>query len=824
MSYRHILFAAVSAASLWAGAAAAQTSDSEVTEVIVTGTRVANRSALQTAAPVDVIGGAELTKAGVTEINQALSVALPSFNFPRPGLADGTDTIRPATLRGLAPDQTLVLVNSKRRHSASLVNINGTIGRGSSAVDLNTIPAAMVQSIEVLRDGASAQYGSDAIAGVINVRLREASEGGNVTATYGERITRVKTLVEAPPAGANWTVADKANYDRDDGETINLSGWLGLPIGQAGHLTLAAEYLDQKKTVRTAPDWRRQYPLVNGAFDPKEATFDRYNAWYGEPAIEQYTLFANAGYDLSDTASLYGWASYQNRDSTSAGFFRRALDDRNVIQIYPDGFLPLINPEVEDLSAAAGVTWKLGGWDMDTSLVYGSNRMEFTIRDTLNRSLGPASKTVFDAGGFEYDQLVFNVSGVRTYDVGLSSPLNVAAGVEVRREGYEIFAGEPDSYRNGGVLLPNGAPTASGAQVFPGFRPSNEVDKDRTSVGAYLDLEANLTDQLLASAAVRFEHYSDFGETVTGKIALRYDFNDAFAIRGSIQNGFRAPSLQQQYFATTSTNFINGVPFDITTFPATDPVAAALGAQPLDAEESINYAAGVVFRSGAFNLTVDAYRIEVDDRIVLSENLTQANVRAFLAAQGFIGIGGGRFFINGVDTETTGVDIIANYKLTTDAMGEFAFTVGANFNDTNVTKVPATPQLSALNPAPVLFDRINVLTFEEGTPDSKFTGSVDWTMGPFGGTVRATRYGKVLSPGTTSALDLELDSAVLVDLEARWNVVENVRLTVGADNVFDEYPTKSPPLLNSTSNTPFSNYSPFGRSGRYVYGRVSVSW
>ena len=823
MRQRHLLFAAASVASLLAvDTAYAQASESEVGEVIVTGTRVANRSALQTAAPVDVIGGAELTKSGITEVNQALSIALPSFNFPRPGLADGTDTIRPATLRGLAPDQTLVLVNSKRRHSASLVNINGTIGRGSSAVDMNTIPSSMVQSIEVLRDGASAQYGSDAIAGVINVRLRDAREGGNITATYGERLTRVKTLVDAPPAGANYTVADKANYTRHDGETINLNGWVGLPLGEAGHFTVGAEYLDQKKTIRTAPDWRRQYSAT-GAFDPREATFNRYNAWFGEPDLEQWTVFANAGYDVSDTTKLYGWASYQNRDSVSAGFFRRALDDRNITAIYPDGFLPLINPEVTDLSVAGGVEWKLGEWDMDTSLVYGRNKMDFTIRNTLNRSLGPTSKTVFDAGGFEYDQLVGNISAVRTFDVGLSSPLNVAAGVELRREGYEIFAGEPDSYRNGGALL-NGAPTASGAQVFPGFRPANEVDKHRTSVGAYIDLEANVTEKLLASGAIRFEHYSDFGETVTGKVALRYDVNDAFAIRGSIQNGFRAPSLQQQYFATTSTNFINGVPFDITTFPATDPVARALGAQPLDSEESINYAAGVVFRAGAFSLTIDGYRIEVDDRIVLSENLTAANVRAFLTAQGFIGVGGGRFFINGVDTTTKGVDIIANYKVTTEEMGQFAFTLGANFNSTKVTKVPATPQLAALTPAPILFDRVNVLTFEEGSPDSKFTGSIDWSKDAFGATVRATRYGSVLVPGTTQALDITLDSAVLIDLEARWNVVENVRLTVGADNVFDEYPTKLPPLLNSTSNTPFSNYSPFGRSGRYVYGRVSVSF
>ncbi|MFZ5720125.1 MAG: TonB-dependent receptor plug domain-containing protein [Pseudomonadota bacterium] len=826
MHRRHVLMAAASVAGLLACAdsALAQTSASEVSEIVVTGTRAANRTALDTAAPVDVISQEVLNRVGVTEVNQALSVALPSFNFPRPGLADGTDTIRPATLRGLAPDQTLVLVNSKRRHSASLVNVNGTIGRGSSAVDLNTIPSAIVQSVEVLRDGASAQYGSDAIAGVINVRLREASSGGNISATYGARVTEVSTLVAAVPTGATWTVADKAKYDRTDGETVNLSGWVGLPLGPDGFVTLAAEYLNQNKTIRTAPDWRQQYPLVNGAFDPREASFDRYNAWYGEPDVEQYTLFANAGYDLSDTASLYGWASYQNRDATSAGFFRRALDDRNIIQIYPDGFLPLINPEVEDLSGAVGVAWKLGEWEMDTSVVYGSNRMDFTIRDTLNRSIGPSSKTVFDAGGFKYEQAVFNFSGVRTFDAGLASPLNVAAGIEVRREGYEIFAGEPDSYRNGGVLLPNGQPAASGAQVFPGFRPSNEVDKHRTSVGAYLDLEANLTEQLLASAAVRAEHYSDFGETVTGKLALRYDFNDSFALRASVQNGFRAPSLQQQYFTATSTNFINGVPFDITTFPATDPVAAALGAQPLDAEESLNFAVGAVFRSGDFSLTIDAYRIDVDDRIVLSENLTQANVRAFLTAQGFIGVGGGRFFINGVDTETMGVDIIANYRVTTDAAGTFAFTAAANFNDTDVTKVPATPQLSALNPAPVLFDRVNVLTFEEGAPDSKLTGSVDWTMGPLGATLRATRYGEVLSPGTTAAQDLKLSAKTVVDVEARWNVTEMLRVSVGADNVFDEYPTRTPPNLNTTSNTPFSNYSPFGRSGRYVYGRVSVNF
>ncbi|MBX3510434.1 MAG: TonB-dependent receptor [Hyphomonadaceae bacterium] len=815
----------------------AQSSDDEV---VVTGTRVANRSALSTAAPVDVIGADVLNSAGVTELNQGLSIALPSYTFPRPGLADGTDTVRPASMRGLSPDQTLVLVNSKRRHPSALVNANQTVGRGASAVDLNTIPSAAVGSVQVLRDGASAQYGSDAIAGVINILLREAREGGNVSVTYGERITTVETPLGAPPAGANWSVANQASRDVQDGETLTIAGWAGLPLGDQGFVTISAEYVDQGKTVRTAADWRQQYPLVAGAFDPREATINRLNAWYGEPELQQYTLFGNAGYDLNNGVELYGWASYQFRDSVSAGFFRRALDERNVISIYPNGFLPLIHPEVTDYSAAGGARWQTGGWDMDASLGYGFNEMSFTIENTLNRSIGPSSKTSFDAGGFNYDQLVFNVSAVRGFDAGLASPLNFALGLEARRESYSIFAGEPDSYRNGGVLLPlnttgctaptpaqilaGGCAAASGAQVFPGFRPSNVVDEDRTSIGAFVDVEANFTEQLLLSAAVRYENYSDFGETLSGKLAARYDFTDWFALRASVQNGFRAPSLQQQFFTATSTNFIDGIPFDITTFPATDPVAAALGARPLEAEDSTNYAVGAVFRWGAFNITIDGYRIEINNRIVLSENLTSAAVRNYLTGQGFIGIGGGRFFINGVDTVTEGVDIVANYGFDTDNLGTFSFTLGANFNSTDVTRVPTTAPLSALSPPPVLFDRINILSFERGTPRDRYSLNVNWDLGRFGATARATRYGEMLSPGTSAATDLVLEPRTLIDLEGRFAITEQVRFAIGADNVTDEYPTASPPSINTTSNTPFSNYAPFGRSGRYVYGRISYSW
>jgi iron complex outermembrane receptor protein len=374
------------------------------------------------------------------------------------------------------------------------------------------------------------------------------------------------------------------------------------------------------------------------------------------------------------------------------------------------------------------------------------------------------------------------------------------------------------------VPLADGTPSAPGAQVFPGFRPSNESDTSRTAIGAFVDLEANLTSQFLGSIAVRGEHYSDYGNSLAGKLAGRYDFSKQFALRGSLQNGFRAPSPQQQNFTSTSTNFVNGVPFEITTFKPTDPVAVALGAKPLKAEKSVNASLGAVMRFDPVSITVDAYRIDMKDRIVLSENLLAANVRNYIVSQGFTGVGGGRFFINGVDTKTEGIDVVVNWPVNAGTAGKFDFTIAGNVNRTEVTKVPTTAQLAALNPAPVLFDRVNVLTLEKGQPKNKVSANMNWKLGQWGTTLRATRYGEVLSPGTTEAFDFTLGAKTVVDLEVRYAVTPKLNLALGADNLFDAYPKTLPASLNTTNNTPFSTYSPFGFSGRFIYARASYGF
>lgn len=757
--------------------------------IVVTGTRGAGRSQLSTPAPVDVLTAETLSQQGTSELAESLSAVAPSIDFPRPSAVDGTDSIRPVTLRGLSPDQTLVLVNGTRRHASALVNVNGSVGRGSAAVDLNAVPVAALDRVEVLRDGASAQYGSDAIAGVVNLRLREAREGGGAAFSYGQYDTSV----------------DPARSSRDvtDGETTSVSGWQGFALGDEGFLTVSAEFLRRDSTSR-------------GDIDPNLLPAQIVNSRFGDPEVEQYTIYANAGVPLSGVWEAYGWLGYQDRDSTSAAFPRRANNVNNVPAIYPNGFLPLINVSSRDLTGAGGVRGEIGGWDADVSLVYGRNALDFRTQNSLNSTYGAASQTDFDAGSLIYGQTVLGIDFSREYGGGL---VNFAWGVEARRETYEIEAGEPASYNRGPAATPG---LASGAQGFIGFQPGNEVDEDRTAWGAYVDVEVQPTDQLLIGGAIRYEDYSDFGETLNGKVTARYDFTDHFAIRGAVSSGFRAPSLQQAFFTSTASVFVAPNVIETGTFPATSLVARTLGARPLEPEEAVNYSLGAVFQLGDFDLTIDAYRIEISDQIVLSENISRAFSPQVAGLLDPLGISAARFFINGVETETQGIDIVGRYQLDAGRAGDFDFVAAINFNDVSVTRVPTS--LSALSPTPPLLGRNRILTIEEGTPSEKAVLSVDWELGDFAATARASYYGDVLQPGGTPAADFSTGEHTLFDLEGRYQLSENIGFSLGVDNLFDEYPDEVPAALNTSGVVAFPFYSPFGFNGRFGYARLSVSW
>jgi len=776
----------------FAGLAMAQAQSEEL--VVVTGSRAEARSRLDTLAPVDVVAPAELQSRGTTEFAAALATSVPSLNFPRQSAVDGTDAIRPATLRGLSPDQTLVLVNGLRQHASALVNVNGSVGRGSSAVDLNTIPTGALEAVEVLRDGASAQYGSDAIAGVVNLRLKQASDGGGVSVTTGKYITSVSTA--------------RGHRDVDDGTTVTASAWQGFALGEEGYLTLTAEYQHREPTNRSD-------------FDPRAAAKGQVTARLGDPQIDpQWTFFANAGTPLGSGWEAYAWAGYQDRKSKSAAFPRLSDNVNNVTAIYPNGFLPLIATSSQDVTSAAGVRGELLGWKSDFSVTYGRNGLGFSTLNSLNATYGSASPTNFQDGSLIYGQWVLDASFSRQFDVGGAGPLNVAWGLEERFENYRIVAGQHESYDRG----PLGSNTSltGGAQGFVGFQPSNVVNQDRNNFAAYLDLELPVTTALTVDGAVRVEHYSDFGDTVTGKVSARYDFTPEFALRGSFSTGFRAPSLQQSSFTSTSSVIQNGAVVETGTFPSTSAIATALGGKQLKAETSKNYSVGAVFRIADLDLTIDAYRIDIDDQIVLSELINRSFSSQVAALLDPLGVQAARFFLNGVSSRTQGIDLVGHYSVPADLYGKFDFTLAGNYNDVAITKTPTSS--SVLNPVPTLFARTRIQTFQNGTPEYKLTAATDWNLDAFGATLRATYYGDVVEPGSTAASDIWTGNKIILDLETRYQFTEHLGLAVGADNLLDTYPTATPASLSSNGVIGFPYYSPFGFNGRYVYGRVNVKW
>jgi iron complex outermembrane recepter protein len=785
------------------------------TEEITVGSRAAGAEAAK-AVPVDVITHEQIASTGYTETAQLLESLAPSLNFPRPTITDGTDTVRPATLRGLGPDQVLVLVDGKRRHQSALVHLNNSIGRGSTGVDLNAIPLAAIDHIEILRDGAAAQYGSDAIAGVINIVMKGGVARPNVSANLG---------ASTGSFAGNRCTADGLNcsegspIDFTDGELADLGGSWGIAAGK-GSVTVAGEYRHHNRTNRASFDPRDQIVPGDAGNNPVAEPNHR----WGDPDTRDAMAFVNASIPLDAAATrfVYAFGGYSRRESSSAGFFRRALDARSWPQLYPLGFLPLIEPTVVDASGTAGVRGVRGKWTYDFSGQFGHNGFAFSVGDSLNVSLGPAStKTSFDAGTLLLNQFVGNADLSRPVPVkGFTGPLNVAFGAEYRRENYQIVAGEPDSYRDGGAPNQFGEQAAIGAQVFPGFRPSNEVDASRHSVAAYLDVEGDVRRWLRVGAAGRTERFSDFGGTVDGKLTARVQPERHVIVRGSVSTGFRAPSLGQSYFSSTATNFLNLgqglVPVDSLTLPVGSAAAQVLGAAPLKPENSRNATAGVVVTpADGLEVAVDYYHIAIDDRIVLSGNFTAAPIAELLAP---FGANSARFFTNAIDTRTNGVDVTASYQLKLDA-SDVHLRAGYNNTSTDIVGTVATPpQLAAYSS--VLFDRIEQRRIECGQPNDSLRLGGDWRGRHLGFDVNESRYGSFCSFTLNPATDQEYAAKWLTDVEASYRISRFV-LAVGAENLFDVFPDRNSTVNSFNGIQTFPSQSPFGMNGRTIYARIN---
>jgi len=769
-------------------------SASNLDTIIVTGTRVADRTVIESQSPIDVITPETLAASGTPEFATALSRALPSLNFPRAATADGSSAIRAAQLRGLAPDQVLVLVNGRRRHASSLLNLNDTIGRGSSPVDLNTIPVSAIERVEVLRDGASAQYGSDAIAGVINVVLKGASSGGAVSVSGGQ-------------------------YSAGDGRQYQLAADTGIPLaGGRGFLHISAQSGQQDVTNRARP-----FAGIPDANTPKPGQKVYVS---GDPEVEFNAFSFNTRFALGDALDAYSFASISHRDIISFAYFR-APDNptQNIASIYPDGFLPEINNVSKDRSLVAGIKGSRGGWDFDASYNYGYNFLEFYTQNTLNASLGALSPTAFYDGALETTQNILNLDVGRQLDWGLAYPVTLSFGLEVRNEKWNQSPGEYGSYANANQGVA-GAP--GGAQGFPGFAPDVSGAYQRDSHSIYAGLEIDATERFSGGIAARWENYDDFGSQASGKLSARYAVTDRAAVRATVSSGFRAPSLAQQYFQAVSTNFVvgNPEPFEVRTFPAGSVIAQALGAQALDAETSLSWGLGLVLQpANNLYLTVDAYQIEVDDRIVLSSNLLGDDVGDFLESRGISGINGGRYFTNAIDTRTRGVDVVGTWRTQLPGGGSLDVTGGYNYTDTHITRVapnPAELESNGLN-----LERIDTLEagrIEHGYPHNKFLLGAAFHVREWAFSATATRWGSIYSASNDPALNQTFAAKWLLDVSASYTPDGRWSFTVGADNVLNEYPDEYVFAASNNGQLPYSNFSPFGFNGAFVYARAGLRW
>ena len=925
----------VSTGEVTANASLRETTAS-LSEVVVTGSRGAGRVKTESPVPVDVINIQQLTtQAPQNNLNQIMNFVAPSFTSNTTTVADGTDHIDPAQLRGLGPDQVLVLVNGKRRHPSSLVNVNGSPGRGSVGTDLNAIPAFAVERIEVLRDGASAQYGSDAIAGVINVKMKEAT-GKLALSVYG---------------GANFSQGSNNFKGGNDGGNVQVDANYGVRIGKAGFINVtgsaqmrnatsrampttgsilnaynAIEYSTQqaggnlntlptsidaiKKGALTVPyfDAATQANIANATTiaglrtvlgaDVTENELTRrglvrsdFNMRVGQSSLQSLQFFVNSAIPINQNHEFYAFGGYGNRAGNAAGFYRRPNQSRTYTPIFINGFLPEIHSEIIDVSAAAGFRGKLGSFRYDLSNTFGSNTFNYGVENTVNTTLLANSPTVFNAGGLNFKQNTVNLDLSRKYDT--FAGLNLAFGAEARFESYRIKAGDENSWAqydvNGKVITAStqspptdffGAARPGGAQVFPGFRPANETETknaNRNSVAVYGDVELDVTNRWLVEGAVRFENYSDFGNTTNFKFATRYKLTNNINIRGAASTGFRAPSLAQIYFNSTSTQFVGGVPFEVGTFSNASQPAKLLGIPQLKQENSRSISAGftATVPNAGLTITADGYFIGINDRVTLTDQFSRPSgvqTGAGLTLQQLFdqaGATAATFFANAIDTQTKGVDIVISHRLRLGNNMSLRTDLAGTISQTKQVGGIKSSQILADNgQVNRYFSEASRVYLQEAVPRVKFTMGHSLTMNKFDFFLRNVYFGKVTDPNTVDVNGDGLVGAIVVngqavenehpiwgakvitDFSVGYAINPIVKVVVGANNIFDIYPDKNlgpvsakrPNGVDASGNVTYAatpttidlsnanqfvysrNTSQFGMNGRFLFARLNFTF
>jgi iron complex outermembrane recepter protein len=853
--------------------------------IIVTGTRTEGRTVTDSPVPVDVFTTEAIEEVSYSDTHDVLKTLVPSYTIARQPISDGATFIRPASLRGLSSDKTLVLVNSKRRHRAALVSIGGS---GTQGPDVATIPASALKTVEVLRDGAAAQYGSDAIAGVINFILKDAPEGGEIQFQAGQ-------------------------YYESDGEDVMLAANLGIPIFDSGFLNISVESTSAQPTDRgqqwrnaanggqsafDVPTYVTTYPQFAALFPATENFNTNHVQIWGQPEAEAFRTFFNAGYDLSETASLYGFANYSN--STSDGDFNYRFPDPEFVNAagfpnatnpngantttgpavrtpdgrtytitsrFPAGYTPRFGGNVVDYSFTGGIKGEFfDGLSYDFSARYGNDKIAYTLSNTTNPSLGPGTPTDFHPGDLISDELAYNADFAWSTPFIFKNPLEIGFGLEYRKEGYEIVRGEVNSWVAGPyarqdpwdfctneAAVAARTPTAAGLAViaqgstlactsaadpvyrqmgvgsdgFPGYSPLYSGSFERDSYAAYVDFASDVTDFLFLDLALRAESYSDFGDTFDYKLAGRWKLTDSINLRGSIGTGFRAPTPGQLSTINVSTRFPAGEPQAVGLFPATNPVAIFLGAKPLEPETSTNYSFGATGSFGPFDLTVDLYKIEIEDQFQATATITvdTALRNALLAANvpGADTIGGVNFFQNAFDAEASGIDIVGTYTADWVDGSETTFTASANYNYYDITKVKIGG----------LFGPEEIYDFEHYNPKYRGVFTVNHKAGIVSLMGRLNYYGKtsqsnILNAGTPAVPTFfvqKLNDALQLDLEIGIDINEQTSLSFGARNLLDDYPDLGDPALAETSNGRlYRSDSIVDWQGGFYYGRVKYSF